>query len=65
MGYALNPDAKALETLFSEVLDPKKNLNRGLKLLGKVQWEVGSKSDFLRRIVRIAQKEMSMKNLSG
>ena len=32
--YALNPDAKALETRFSEVLDPQKNLNKGLKLLG-------------------------------
>ena len=54
--YALYSDAKASETRFSEVLDPKKNLNTGLKLLGKVQWDVGSKSDFLRRIVRIAQK---------
>jgi len=36
--YALNPGAKALESRFSEVLDPKKNLNTGLKLLGKVQW---------------------------
>ena len=41
-----------------EVLDPKKNLNTELKLPGKVQWDVGSKSNFLRRIVRIAQKEM-------
>ena len=37
--YALNPDAKALETRFSEVLDPKGNLNTGLKLIGKVQWD--------------------------
>jgi len=56
--YALKPDAKTLEARFSGVLDPKGNLNTGLKLLGKVQWDVGSKSDFLRRIVRIAQKEM-------
>jgi len=56
--YALKPDAKALETRFSEVLDPKGNLNTGLKLIGKVQWDVASKSDFLSRIVRIAQKEM-------
>jgi len=62
--YALKPDAKTLEARFSGVLDPKGNLNTGLKLLGKVQWDVGSKSDFLRRIVRIAQKEMFMKNLS-
>ena len=55
--YALKPDAKTLEARFSEVLDPKGNLNTGLKLLGKVQWDVGSKSDFLRRIVRIAQKK--------
>ena len=56
--YALKPDAKALETRFSEVLNPKGNLNTGLKLIGKVQWDVASKSDFLRRIVRIAQKEI-------
>ena len=60
----MNPDAKALEARFSAVLDPKGNLNTGLKLIGKVQWDVGLKSDFLRRIVRIAQKEMFMKNLS-
>jgi len=46
--YALNPDARALEAQFSEVLDPKGNLNSGLKLIGKVQWDVGLKSDFLR-----------------
>ena len=63
--YALKPDAKALETRFSEVLNPKGNLNTGLKLIGKVQWDVASKSDFLGRIVRIVQKEMFMKNLSG
>lgn len=51
--YALNPDAKALETRFSEVLDPKQNLNTGLKLLGKVQWDDSAKSALLRRIVRI------------
>ena len=56
--YALKPDAKTLEARFSGVLDPKGNLNTGLKLIGKVQWDVGSKSDFLRRIVRIAQKEI-------
>ena len=56
--YALNPDAHALESRLLEVLDPKKNGKTGLKRLGKVQWDEGSKSDFLRRIVRIAQKEM-------
>jgi NTE family protein len=63
--YALNPDAEALERRLSEVLDPKENGKAGLKLLGKVQWDNSVKSDFLRRIVRIAQKEMFLKNLSG
>ena len=55
--YALKPDAKTLEARFSEVLDPKGNLNTGLKLIGKVQWDVGSKSDFLRRSSASHQKK--------
>jgi NTE family protein len=56
--YALNPDTNALETRLSHVLDPKENGKTGLKRLGKVQWDMGSKSDFLRRIISVAQKEM-------
>jgi predicted acylesterase/phospholipase RssA len=60
---ALNPGAKALESRFSEVLDPKKNLNTGLKLLGKVQWDVGSKSDFpdYEELVRRGEKAAKSK----
>ena len=39
-------------------MNPKENGKTGLKLLGKVQWDDSVKSDFLRHIVRIAQKEM-------
>jgi NTE family protein len=56
--YALNTDAKALERRLSEVLGPQENGKAGFKLLGKVQWDDSVESDLLRRIVRIAQKEM-------
>jgi NTE family protein len=56
--YALNPDARALEERLSEVLNPNQNGKAGLKRLGRVQWYETSKSDFIRRIIRIAQKEM-------
>ena len=55
--YAFNPDVEALEKRLSEVLDTRENGKAGLKLLGKLQWNDGAKSDLLRRIVRIAQKE--------
>ena len=63
--YALNPDAKVLETRFSEVLDPKGNLNTGLKLIGKVQWDVGSKSDFpdYEELVRRGKKQLNPKSI--
>ena len=51
--YALNPDALALEERLAGVLDPNQNGKSGLKRLGRVQWYESSKSDFIRRIVRI------------
>ena len=56
--YAMNTDAKALEKRLSEVLGSQENGKAGFKLLGKVQWDDSVESDLLRRIVRIAQKEM-------
>jgi NTE family protein len=56
--YAINPDAIALEKRISEVLGPKANKSKGLKLLGRAQWDGDFKSDFLSRVVRIALKEM-------
>ena len=56
--YAVNPDAIALEKRVSEVLGNKGKAGKGLKLLGQTQWDGDVKSDFLSRIVRIAQKEM-------
>ena len=54
--YAVNPDARALEKRVLEVLGPENKEKTGFKLLEKAQWDAGSKSDFLHRIVRIAQK---------
>ena len=56
--YAVNPDAIALEKRISDVLGTKGKESKGLKLLGRAQWDGDVKSDFLSRIVRIAQKEM-------
>jgi NTE family protein len=56
--YAINPDAIALEKRVSEVLGTKGNAGKGVKLLGRTQWDGDVKSDFLSRIVRIARKEM-------
>ena len=56
--YAINPDAIALEKKLSEVLGAKGKESKGLKLLGRSQWDGEVKSDFLSRIVRIALKEM-------
>jgi NTE family protein len=56
--YAVNPDATALEERISEVLSSSHKDNKVLKFLGKANWGSDSKSDFLGRIVRIAQKEM-------
>jgi NTE family protein len=56
--YAINPDAIALEKRISEVLGAKGKKSKGLKLLGRAQWDGDVKSDFLNRTVRIALKEM-------
>lgn len=56
--YALYPDAKVLEKRPSEVLNPKEKWKAGFKLLDEVHWGDSVKSDLLRRIACIAQKEM-------
>ena len=56
--YAVNPDAIGLEKRIWEVLGIKGKESKGMKLLGRAQWDGDVKSDFLSRVVRIAQKEM-------
>lgn len=56
--YAVNPDAASLEKRVSEVLDVNNKEHKGLKWLGRSQWDDDTKSDFLSRIIRIAQKEL-------
>jgi len=55
--YALNPDAHALEEKLVEVLILIQNGGAGLGRLGRAHWYNNSKSEFIRRIVRIAQKD--------
>ncbi len=56
--YALNPDAQALEKRLTEVLDQIQKGKAGLMRLGRAHRYNNSKSEFIRRIVHIAQKEM-------
>ena len=56
--YAVNPDAPALASRVSEVLDPHAKNETRLKLLEKSYWDEDFKPDFFHRLVRIVQKEM-------
>ncbi|MGD9081708.1 MAG: patatin-like phospholipase family protein [Desulfobacterales bacterium] len=56
--YAINPDAIVMEKRVSKVLDNKGKESKGLRLLGRAQWDGDFKSDFLSRVIRIALKEM-------
>jgi NTE family protein len=56
--YAANPDAIALASRVSEVLDPHSKNEMRLKLLEKSYWEEDFKPDFFHRLVRTVQKEM-------
>jgi hypothetical protein len=56
--YAANPDAGALKQKVLQVLGSDGDYAKGLKLLGRIQWNDGTNSDWLNRIYRFAQKEV-------
>jgi NTE family protein len=56
--YATNPDAGALKQRVLEVLGSESASAKGLKSLGRMQWDDSIKTDWFNRIYRIAQKEV-------
>jgi NTE family protein len=56
--YAAHPDVGVLERKVLEVLKSDGDKTKGLKLLGRIQWDDSTKSDWLNRIYRFAQKEV-------
>ncbi|MGD8522631.1 MAG: patatin-like phospholipase family protein [Desulfobacterales bacterium] len=56
--YAANPDAETLKHRVLEVLGSEVDNAKGLKLLGRMQWDDSTKNDWLNRIYRFAQKEI-------
>jgi NTE family protein len=56
--YAANPDGEALKQRILEFIGSDDKHTKGLKLLGRVQWDDSLKSDWFNRIFRFAQKEV-------
>ncbi|MBW2478695.1 MAG: patatin-like phospholipase family protein [Deltaproteobacteria bacterium] len=56
--YATNPDAGALKQRILEVIGSSGDCAKGLKLLGRMQWDEGTKNEWFNRIYRFAQKEV-------
>jgi NTE family protein len=56
--YAAHPDAEALKQRVLEVLGSKGDDAKGLKSLGRMQWDDSTKNDWFNRIYRLAQKEV-------
>ena len=56
--YAANPDGEALKQRVLEVIGSDDKHTKGLKLLGRVQWDDSLNSDWFNRIFRFAQKEV-------
>jgi NTE family protein len=56
--YATNPDARALKQKVLEILGSNRDNAKGLKLLGRMQWEDSTKNDLFNRLYRFAQKEV-------
>jgi NTE family protein len=56
--YATNPDAGALEHRVLHVLGSEGYNAKGLKLLGRMQWDDSTKNDWFNRLYRFAQKEV-------
>lgn len=58
--YAIEPDAVALEKRALRFFSPETKERIGLKLLEKLRWHDGEKSDLIHRALRIAQKEVAL-----
>jgi NTE family protein len=56
--YAADPDAGKLKRRVLEFLESDRENTKGLKLLGRMQWDDGTKADWFNRIYRFAQKEI-------
>jgi len=56
--YATNPDAEALKQRVLKVLGSDGHNIKGLKLLGRMQWDDSTKNDWFNRIYHFAQKEV-------
>jgi NTE family protein len=58
--YAIKPDALALERLTLDYLSPEGRQDRQLRLLKRLRWQEPEKSDRLHRLLRIAEKELTL-----
>jgi NTE family protein len=56
--YAAKPDAEALKQRVFEFIGSDDDHPKGLKLLGRMQWDDNTKNDWFNRIYRFAQKEV-------
>ena len=56
--YAASPNAGELKQRVLEFLESDGDKTKGLKLLGRMQWDDSTKADWFNRIYRFAQKEI-------
>jgi NTE family protein len=56
--YAAEPDAGKLKQRVLEFLESDGDHKKGLKLLGRMQWDDSTKADWRNRMYRFAQKEI-------